>query len=102
MSWNYAELSKRAKEVGGPEQLVNVLIDSGKATGRKEMVPVSIAMLLLGSVLKWAYDVISEKCKQNELVAAKKVETAKEEYLKGIRDYDAITESGASEMEADD
>jgi len=30
MSWSYAELSKLAKENGGPEKLVDLLVNSGK------------------------------------------------------------------------
>jgi len=39
MAWDYAELSKAAKEAGGPEKLMDLLVEIGKDAGHKEMLP---------------------------------------------------------------
>jgi len=36
MSWDYAELSKRAKVAGGPEKLVENIVKKGITKGRME------------------------------------------------------------------
>lgn len=43
MEWNYAELSKKAKSMGGPEELINNLVQSGK----DQMIPV----VVVGSIV---------------------------------------------------
>ena len=59
MIWNYAELSKMAKEAGGPEQLVDSLVSSSKASGRREMLPWIFFAAFLGGGAVWT----SEKIK---------------------------------------
>lgn len=50
MAWDYAELSKAAKEAGGPEKLMDLLIESGKDSGHKEMLPVVAIALGIGAL----------------------------------------------------
>ena len=38
-NWNYAELSKVAKAVGGPEKYVELLEKASKDAGKMEMAP---------------------------------------------------------------
>ena len=84
MSWNYAELSKAAKEAGGPEALMDVLVDSGRKSGRKDMAPLVLIALAAGAGIMKAIDYFTEKKKES----TKKVEAAKEELIQGIKDYD--------------
>ena len=37
--WDYAELSKAAKAIGGPEKYIELLEESSKQEGRMEMIP---------------------------------------------------------------
>ena len=37
--WDYAELSKAAKESGGPEKYIEFLEESNRQKGREEMLP---------------------------------------------------------------
>ena len=37
--WNYAELSKAAKTVGGPEKYVELIEKESRKAGRNEMLP---------------------------------------------------------------
>ena len=85
MTWNYAELSKMAKGLGGPEALTEFLVQSG----RKEMAP---WMVLTGLVCAGAGAGIIKlvdffKSKRRESDEA--VEAAKQELIRGINQYDA-------------
>lgn len=61
MAWNYAELSKMAKANGGPEKLVDLLINSGK----RKMFPwlgVAVAVEVATTVVvQKAYKYLSDK-----------------------------------------
>lgn len=84
MQWDYAELSKAAKEVGGPQKLVDFIFESGKNEGRKEMIPVIIVTALA------AYGIpkLIAHFKKNK-ASPEEVEVAKAELIKGIEEYDA-------------
>lgn len=85
MKWNYAELSKLAKENGGPEKLVELLVDSGK----KSVYPwVGVAFtggVVLTIGVQNAIKYLKEKRKTSSLA----VEEAKQELIQGIKEYDA-------------
>ena len=85
MAWNYAELSKAAKEVGGPEKLVSIIEENGKAIGRKEMVPfIGVAVLGTIAVIK-----LNNYFKAKRAISQEAAEKAKAELIKGIKEYDA-------------
>ena len=81
-NWDYAELSKAAKAVGGPEKYVEMLELASKEAGKKEMFP-----WLGAAAVK----------KKNVAETAK----AKEEIINGIKEYDAMhsEEEGGNEDE---
>lgn len=85
MAWDYAELSKMAKANGGPEKLVDVLIDSGK----RKMFPWLGAAVAVGVattiVVQEAYKYLSKKKSESDA----ELELAKQELIQGIKDYDA-------------
>ena len=88
MSWNYAELSKLAKKAGGPEKLVNILIDSGKNT----MKPWLIVAALGGSAFTLVVQKIIKYFRNKKKISDAEVEAAKKELIQGIKDYDAEQE----------
>ncbi len=94
MAWDYAELSKMAKESGGPEKLVELLVESGK----KEVLPwVGVAFaggVALTACVQKAIKYFSEKSK----ISAAEVAAAKQELIQGIKDYDASQEMSAAEL----
>ena len=90
MAWDYAELSKAAKEAGGPEKLMDLLIEAGKDSGHKEMLPIVGIALGIGAL---GYAGISKK------ISPEAVEAAKAELIKGIEEYDA---AHAEEATTDD
>ena len=88
MSWNYAELSKLAKKAGGPEKLVNILIDSGK----NKMKPWMIVAALGGSAFTLIVQKIIKYFRNKKKISDAEVEAAKKELIQGIKDYNAEQE----------
>lgn len=84
MSWNYAELSKMAKANGGPEKLVDLLINSGK----KKMIPwigAAIAATVGTTIaVQKAHKYLSDKKAKSDT----ELELVKQELIQGIKDYD--------------
>jgi hypothetical protein len=99
MSWDYAELSKMAKSVGGPEKLVEMLIDSGKDTGRKEMLPVVGIALGVGALGYAGISKLVNYFTKKKQVSPDAVNAAKAEIIQGIKDYDATHENINNEDE---
>ncbi len=93
MKWDYAELSKMASQNGGPEKLVETLIESGKASGRAEgkktgrlqMLP----LIILAGAAAWGYSKYKELKKRKNAKDEQRVEEAKCELINGINEYDA-------------
>ena len=82
--WDYAELSKFAKRVGGPEKLPGVFINYGK----KQMYPVVGAALALGSVLTLGIHKIYRYYNENKASSNAELEIAEQILVQGIKDYD--------------
>lgn len=101
MTWDYAELSKAAKEAGGPEKLMDLLIESGKDAGHKEMLPVVAIALGIGSLGYAGINKLVKFFKKKKKISPEAVEAAKAELIKGIEEYDAAhpDESEADESE---
>lgn len=85
MAWDYAELSKMAKANGGPEKLVDLLINSGK----RKVFPWLGAAVVVGVattvLVQKAYRYLSNKKAESNA----EMELAKQELIQGIKDYDA-------------
>lgn len=99
--WDYAELSKAAKAAGGPEKYVELIEKASKDAGKMEMAPligvVAIGASLLTATTIKVVDYFKYK-KKNNVAEIKK---AKEEIIKGIKEYDAthLDEEGGIENE---
>lgn len=83
--WNYANLSKMAKTVGGPERLVEIIYDSGVKAGRYKVLlflPFAfLAGLSIGGIV--------EHFRNKHIASDAELEAAKQELIQGIKDYDA-------------
>lgn len=91
--WDYANLSKLAKENGGPEKLVESIFDSGKQAGKKESLPL-IAVAAIGGFIVYAVgEKIIAKFKKKAELSEESMVAAKEELIQGIKDYDAEHDS---------
>lgn len=89
MSWNYAELSKLAKANGGPERLVELLVNSGK----KKMIPAVGIAVLGGVALTLGVQKLIAYFAKLKGESDKLVEEAKQEIIQGIKEYDAEQEN---------
>ena len=83
--WTYAKLSKLAHSCGGPENLVEKLINSGVKRGRIQMIPIVVLALLIGLSIKPLIEYLKNKFSQSNA----EFEKAKAELIQGIKDYDA-------------
>ncbi len=89
MTWNYAELSKAAKKAGGPEKLVDTLVEFGNRTGHKEMLPIVGMALGLGALGYAGLQKLVKYLKDKEKESAEAAHRARIELIQGIRNYDA-------------
>ena len=100
-NWDYAELSKEAKIAGGPKKYVELLDKASKDAGKMEMAPwigvAAIGASLLTAATIKVVDYLKSKKKNN----AAEIEKAKEEIIKGIKEYNAThpDEGGGIENE---
>lgn len=89
MSWDYANLSKMAKDNGGPEQLVDTLVKSGREEGekigRKQMIP----LLIFATLGVWGFDKYKSWQNKKKEEDKRKLEESKRELINGINEYDA-------------
>lgn len=88
MAWDYAKLSKVAKDVGGPEKLMDLLFEAGKDAGHKEMLPIIGIALGIGALLYAGISELLRFFKKKEQISPEEVEVAKAELIKGIEEYD--------------
>lgn len=97
MSWDYAELSKLAKENGGPEALVEKLvqsgIDQGIPKGKNSMMPIiiaaaGIALAAGAGITVGIQKLIGHFNKQKH--SQEEIEKAKKEIIQGINAYDEM------------
>ena len=82
--WNYATLSKAAKESGGPEKLVEQIYKAGK----NNMKPWLGVAAVAGSVVTILGQNIYSKAKEKKKKKEEELETAKAELIRGIKEYD--------------
>ncbi|WP_455129701.1 hypothetical protein [Pseudoramibacter alactolyticus] len=50
MAWDYAEFSTTSENAGAPVKLMDLLVESGKDAGHKEMLPVVGIALGIGAL----------------------------------------------------
>lgn len=92
-NWDYAELSKAAKEAGGPEKYVEILEKASREAGKLEMLP-WVGIAAIGASLLTAATVKFVDCfKLKKRKKQEDIEAAKQEIVLGIKTYDADYES---------
>jgi len=87
MEWDYAKLSKAAKEAGGPEKLMDLLVESGRQKGHKEMAPIIIGAITLALFVGGGATSLINNFKKKR-ISKQGVESAKKELIQGIKTYD--------------
>lgn len=81
-NWNYALLSKMAKEAGGPEKYAAMIEVAGRNAGRMEMVPLVIAAVVGSSLLTTATIKTIENYKSKNQM---KLDTAKKKFIEATK-----------------
>lgn len=96
--WNYARLSQLAKANGGPEKLVEKLVQKGIELGKNQsnkklgiLLPV-VAFASLGIGVISAKLIDKYKFKKDK-ISAEEIAEAKNEIITGIKEYDKMVES---------
>ena len=83
MSWDYAEMSKAAKEMGGPEKYADSLVQSG----RQEMIPCLILMVA-GTFLVTKFGAKIKNFFKSKWVSKSEATVARKAIVEGINKYD--------------
>lgn len=98
MSWNYAELSTMAKANGGPEALVEALVQSGVSQGKESMYPVVAGALVIGAAIWEGGKYLRKKLsmKETKNLSEDDIQMIKKEVIEGIQKYDADKEGDDS------
>jgi len=85
MAWNYAELSRLAKDSGGPEKLLELLVKSGE----KKILPWVGVAFAGGIAITVGVQKVIKHFSNKKNISVTEVELAKKELIQGIKDYDA-------------
>lgn len=94
MAWSYSELSKMAKDCGGPEKLVELLVKSGE----KKMLPWVGAAFAGGIAVTIGERKIIDYLAQRKANSTAEVESAKKGLIQGIKNYDATQAATENEV----
>jgi hypothetical protein len=95
--WNYSELSKLAKQYGGPEELVNKLVESGFEMGKKKMHPYVAGGVIVGGVLVCVGVKIRTHFLKKKANSESEFKSAKSEIINGIKNYDTFNSENHNE-----
>lgn len=98
MAWDYAELSKAAKEAGGPEKLLDTIESIAKAEGKSEMAPWIWIAALAASGITLGITKLIDHFKKKKAISQDALDKAKKELIQGIKDYDAAHPENAADV----
>ncbi|MDO4648751.1 MAG: hypothetical protein Q4B26_08880 [Eubacteriales bacterium] len=87
-AWDYSELSKLAKEAGGPEQLLSTIEENARADGRSEMLPVILIVGAGCTAIGYGINKAKNYFANKRQMRKHKIENAKEELIKGMTEVD--------------
>lgn len=86
--WNYAELSKAAKEAGGPEKYIEFLEEVNRQKGRNEMLPWMGVTALGASLLTAGIIKIVNITKYHKQIKENEIGVIKSKLVENINEYD--------------
>ena len=91
MSWDYAELSKRAKLNGGPEAFADKLVQYGFSKGKKSMYPFVGGAIVVAPIVWEGGKSLWKKITSSRKVSIteEEYEAARKELIQVIKEYDA-------------
>ena len=92
MTWDYAKLSREAKDYGGPEKFVDVLEEASKAVGRtegqEEMFPWLVVSAVGGVILTYITIKGLGWFNKKKDISQREVDTAKTDMISDIKEHD--------------
>ena len=101
MSWNYSELSKLAKALGGPEEMLYTIERVSRASGRAQMIPwIGAAAAAGGLVCLGVISLSGQRERERRKVVAMCEQKIMEELRRN--DRDAVVKEAFSSMDLDD
>lgn len=97
-NWDYALLSERAKAAGGPEKLVEQLVEQGRQMGVKQTwskigigIGITGAAAGLSAIVYYVANAVAQKKKKDE------IEKLKAELIQGIKEYNQQQEANKTD-----
>ncbi|NJE81779.1 hypothetical protein E0L17_10690 [Olsenella sp. SW781] len=96
--WPYAELTSMAKQMGGPQKMIETITSNARTEGRMDMIPWLGAAALIGAGAKWGYDKVKGYI-NNRKKAKEEAERAQEVLVKIIAE-ETLGDSQAGEATA--
>ena len=100
MSWNYAELSKLAKTLGGPEEMLYTIEQVSRVSGRAQMLPwIGVAAIAGGLVCLGIGAVSARRERERQKVVAEFEQKMKERMKR--RDLDEAVRKDLMRMMKD-
>lgn len=88
MAWDYAELSKVAKEFGGPEKFMEHIVVVSKKAGQTEMIPYVVGAFFGGGAIVFAFTKAINYFQKKKGATQAELEAAKAEIINGIKEYE--------------
>lgn len=96
--WPYAELTSTAKQMGGPQKMIETITSNARTKGRMEMIPWLGVAALIGAGAKWGYDKVKGYI-DNRKKTKEEAEKAQEVLVK-IMEEKTLGDSQAGEATA--
>jgi len=72
-TWNYAQLSMLARQLGGPEEMIRLIRKAGVAQGRLEMLPLALVFAAISSGITWYLTYKNQKAEEEAERAEAKI-----------------------------
>ena len=88
MAWDYAELSKMAKDNGGPEELLKKIEENARSDGQASMIPWVVIAAVVSPFVVYGVKKLDGYIKEKRAITQANIDEAKAELVHGINDYD--------------
>lgn len=98
-NWPYAQLTSQAKQMGGPERMVEIIKSASRAEGRRDMVPWVGAAAVGGFCLKLVYDKVRNYLEARKEIHRKNARQAEKMLVQTMREEGANENNPAANNE---
>lgn len=96
MNWDYAELSKKAKEAGGPGELLAIVENHGRKLGRQDAAPWIVVAFGAGCLITVAGCKVWEWARNRRVESETKASAAKEAFIQHVEEWDSRADQNRS------